>query len=162
MKPLEEMVRHFWGYSMSQKVSAWHFKSIFLESNNTNLYCVIFLSICINNSISYTFFLICFSSLHFLVVMLTSVKFNNNIFVLIADQVASESNIPLSPQWLYAKPADAKALTAGILGVQKFTLVLSFCFFFPICSITGMIIIIFPCYDEASHELCKMGAVICE
>ncbi|XP_030953526.1 uncharacterized protein LOC115976407 isoform X2 [Quercus lobata] len=32
------------------------------------------------------------------------------------DQVASESNIPLSPQWLYAKPADAKALTAGILG----------------------------------------------
>lgn len=131
MKPLEEMVRHFWGYSMSQKVSAWHFKSIFLESNNTNLYCVIFLSICINNSISYTFFLICFSSLHFLVVMLTLVKFNNNIFVLIADQVASESNIPLSPQWLYAKPADAKALTAGILGVQKFTLVLSFCFFFP-------------------------------
>ena len=60
--------------------------------------------------------------------MLTLVKFNNNIFVLIADQVASESNIPLSPQWLYAKPADAKALTAGILGVQKFTLVLSFCF----------------------------------
>ncbi|KAK7835648.1 hypothetical protein CFP56_023278 [Quercus suber] len=32
------------------------------------------------------------------------------------DQVASESNIPLSPQWLYAKPADAKALTAGTLG----------------------------------------------
>ena len=61
--------------------------------------------------------------------MLTLVKFNNNIFVLIADQVASESNIPLSPQWLYAKPADAKALTAGILGVQKFTLVLSCCFF---------------------------------
>lgn len=58
MKPLEEMVRtrHFWGYSMSQKVSVWHFKSLFLESNNTNLYCVIFLSICVNNLISYTFY----------------------------------------------------------------------------------------------------------
>lgn len=90
------------------------------------------------------FFLICFSSLHFLVVMLTLVKFNNNnIFVLIADQVASESNIPLSPQWLYAKPADAKALTAGILGVQKFTLVLSFCFFFPFVQLQEWLLLFF-------------------
>ncbi|KAK6280343.1 hypothetical protein POUND7_020610 [Theobroma cacao] len=34
----------------------------------------------------------------------------------IKDQANSESSIPLSPQWLYAKPADAKMLTAGASG----------------------------------------------
>ncbi|XP_022774233.1 uncharacterized protein LOC111316531 [Durio zibethinus] len=32
------------------------------------------------------------------------------------DQATSESSIPLSPQWLYAKPADAKMLAAGASG----------------------------------------------
>ncbi|XVF13884.1 hypothetical protein REPUB_Repub09cG0007600 [Reevesia pubescens] len=32
------------------------------------------------------------------------------------DQATSENNIPLSPQWLYAKPADAKMLAAGSSG----------------------------------------------
>ncbi|KAL5581407.1 hypothetical protein UlMin_013849 [Ulmus minor] len=32
------------------------------------------------------------------------------------DQAASESNIPLSPQWLYAKPVDAKTVTGGASG----------------------------------------------
>ncbi|CAL2250879.1 unnamed protein product [Prunus armeniaca] len=32
------------------------------------------------------------------------------------DQVASESSIPLSPQWLYAKPVDSKTLVTGTSG----------------------------------------------
>ncbi|XP_008231083.1 PREDICTED: uncharacterized protein LOC103330307 isoform X4 [Prunus mume] len=34
----------------------------------------------------------------------------------IGDQVASESSIPLSPQWLYAKPVDSKTLVTGTSG----------------------------------------------
>jgi hypothetical protein len=71
------------------------------------------------------------SSLHFPLWKWRLHYFNNHIFVVSADQVVSESNIPLSPQWLYAKPVDAKAITTGILGVQKFALVLSCCVFFP-------------------------------
>ncbi|XP_038699541.1 uncharacterized protein LOC119996820 [Tripterygium wilfordii] len=33
------------------------------------------------------------------------------------DQVTSESSIPLSPQWLYAKPVDYKMLASGTTGV---------------------------------------------
>ncbi|KAL5864527.1 hypothetical protein ACOSQ3_002041 [Xanthoceras sorbifolium] len=32
------------------------------------------------------------------------------------DQATSESSIPLSPQWLYAKPVDSKTLTTGMSG----------------------------------------------
>ncbi|XP_039011212.1 uncharacterized protein LOC120140277 isoform X2 [Hibiscus syriacus] len=32
------------------------------------------------------------------------------------DQAISESNIPLSPQWLYAKPSDSKRLSSGTSG----------------------------------------------
>ncbi|XP_015865878.2 uncharacterized protein LOC107403501 isoform X2 [Ziziphus jujuba] len=35
------------------------------------------------------------------------------------DQVASESSIPLSPQWLYAKPVDAKSFTTGTSGEMR-------------------------------------------
>ncbi|XP_042970124.1 protein ESSENTIAL FOR POTEXVIRUS ACCUMULATION 1-like [Carya illinoinensis] len=34
----------------------------------------------------------------------------------LGDQIASESSMPLSPQWIYSKPVDANALTAGALG----------------------------------------------
>ena len=121
--------RRFWGYLMCQKVIAWHFESVFLEFNHTNLYCMLFVSICVNKST----YCACF----FLLLCILpcgngdSHYFNNHIFVVSADQVVSESNIPLSPQWLYAKPVDAKAITTGILGVQKFALVLSCCVFFP-------------------------------
>jgi hypothetical protein len=37
------------------------------------------------------------------------------------DQVAADNTIPLSPQWLYAKPVDAKSLTTGASGVCDFT-----------------------------------------
>lgn len=33
------------------------------------------------------------------------------------DQLTVDNTIPLSPQWLYAKPVDAKSLTAGASGV---------------------------------------------
>lgn len=49
------------------------------------------------------------------------------MLAVIADQIASESSMPLSPQWIYSKPVDANALTAGALGVWKFGVV-SFCF----------------------------------
>ncbi|XP_041003631.1 protein ESSENTIAL FOR POTEXVIRUS ACCUMULATION 1-like [Juglans microcarpa x Juglans regia] len=32
------------------------------------------------------------------------------------DQIASESSMPRSPQWIFSKPVDANALTAGVLG----------------------------------------------
>ncbi|XP_039011213.1 uncharacterized protein LOC120140277 isoform X3 [Hibiscus syriacus] len=35
------------------------------------------------------------------------------------DQAISESNIPLSPQWLYAKPSDSKRLSSGTSGDKK-------------------------------------------
>lgn len=50
--------------------------------------------------------------------LLNSVVIYNYIFVVNADQVASESSIPLSPQWLYAKPVDAKSFTTGTSGVR--------------------------------------------
>lgn len=45
--------------------------------------------------------------------MFASFKFFTTLFVtsvfeIHADQAASENSIPLSPQWLYAKPNDAK------------------------------------------------------
>ena len=35
--------------------------------------------------------------------------------------MAADNTIPLSPQWLYAKPVDAKSLTTGASGVCDFT-----------------------------------------
>eukprot|EP00258_Populus_trichocarpa_P030345 XP_024446364.1 uncharacterized protein LOC18095252 isoform X1 [Populus trichocarpa] len=35
------------------------------------------------------------------------------------DQVAADNTIPLSPQWLYAKPVDAKSLTTGASGETR-------------------------------------------
>lgn len=46
-----------------------------------------------------------------------------NILVLCADQVVSESSIPLSPQWLYAKPVDAKTFS-GTSGVWHFQILI--------------------------------------
>ena len=37
-----------------------------------------------------------------------------------ADQATSESSIPLSPQWLYAKPVEAKILIGGTSGVWTY------------------------------------------
>jgi len=43
---------------------------------------------------------------------------------LFSDQVSSDSSIPLSPQWLYSKPVDAKPTgnPVGVCNSQSFTL----------------------------------------
>lgn len=47
-------------------------------------------------------------------------NYNDSYMLHCADQATSENNIPLSPQWLYAKPGDSKVGISTVLVVLTF------------------------------------------
>lgn len=47
-------------------------------------------------------------------------NYNDSYMLHCADQASSENNIPLSPQWLYAKPGDSKVGISTVLAVLTF------------------------------------------
>ena len=56
--------------------------------------------------------------------ILNLLAFQSNVYIdrsCFIDQVTADNTIPLSPQWLYAKPVDAKSSTTGAPGVCNFT-----------------------------------------
>ena len=56
--------------------------------------------------------------------ILNLLAFQSNVYInrsCFIDQVTADNTIPLSPQWLYAKPVDAKSSTTGASGVCNFT-----------------------------------------
>lgn len=68
----------------------------------------------------FNFFILPFILFVYACVVLTVVLYGCNFtLVAVADQATSDSSIPLSPQWLYAKPIDAKTSSTGASGVWK-------------------------------------------